>query len=313
MDLRQLRYFAKVVELKSFTAAAEALNVSQPALGMQIRKLEDEVGVALLVRHSRGAYPTEAGQVLAEHADVVLRRIEVATDELQRFRQEPSGHIRLGITPSLGRVLAPELLERALDLMPEVELSLVQGFGEQLDRDMRAGRLDLAFSAEPAPDGRFVSRPLFTEQMFLIGTPGMLAPLGPTVRVPDLVALPLALDSHVTELRRRLDELAEAHDARLRHVVEVDSISIRREIVMRGHRATITPYALFVAEMEEGLVEARPLEEERLERTLYLNAPRPEVLSRGQAAIADLILELVGQHLDAGRLRWRAAADPVAP
>ncbi len=222
MDLRQLRYFAKVVELESFTAAAETLNVSQPALGMQIRKLEEELGVALLVRHSRGAYATEAGTVLAEHASIIMRRIDVARDELQRFRQAPSGHIRLGITPSVGRALAPEILERSLDLMPDIELSLVQGFGEQLDRDLRAGRIDLTFSAEPASDPRFASDALFGERMYLIGVPAMLSDLPEPLRIGDVVDLPLALDSHVTELRRRLDALSAQRGARLRHVVEVD-------------------------------------------------------------------------------------------
>lgn len=305
MDLRQLRYFAKVVELKGFTAAAEALNVSQPALGMQIRKLEEELGVPLLVRHSRGANPTEAGEALAGHAQSILAQVASVHDDMQRFRREPSGHIRLGITPSLGRVLAPELLERALDLMPEVELSLVQGFGEQLDRDMRAGRLDMSFSTGPADDPRLASDPLFGERLFLIAVPGLADGLPEPLHVADLVDLPLALDSHVTELRRRLDALAAERGETLRHVVEVDSISIRREIVVRGHRATVTPFALFVAELEDGIVVARALDEPRLDRILYLNAPRPTAMSRGQAEIRRLILALVEKHVADGRLRWR--------
>lgn len=64
MDVRQLRYFVEVVEAKSFTRAAERIHIAQPALGFQVRKLEDELGVKLLHRHSRGVDPTEAGQAL---------------------------------------------------------------------------------------------------------------------------------------------------------------------------------------------------------------------------------------------------------
>ncbi|ESR25751.1 LysR family transcriptional regulator [Lutibaculum baratangense] len=309
MDLRQLRYFSKVAELQSFTAAAEVLNVSQPALGMQIRKLEEELGVPLLVRHSRGAYATDAGRALAEHATIILRRIDVARDEMQRFRRQPSGRIRLGITPSLGRVLAPELLERSLDLMPEIELSLIQGFGEQLDREMHAGRLDLTFSPVPATDGRYESHTLFGERMCVIGAPALLDGLREPLRIEDLVDLPLALDTRVTELRRRLDQLTTERGTSLRHVVEIDSITIRRETVIRGHRATITPYALFADELESGIALARTLEEPALDRTLYLNVPRAASMSDGQAAIRRLILELVEEHVASGRLNWLPRSD----
>ena len=275
---------------------------------MQIRKLEEEFGVSLLVRHSRGAYATEAGEALAEHATGILRRVEVARDELQRFRGLPSGRIRLGITPSLGRVLAPELLERALDLMPDIELSLVQGFGEQLDSELRAGRLDLAFSPAAIADSRFQAIALFGERMHLIGAPSLIGALPETLVIESLADLPLALDSHVTELRRRLDALIARRGAQLKHDVEVDTITIRREIVVQGHRATITPYALFAAEIEQGLVVARAVEEPEIDRTLYLNAPAQDALSRGQAAILRLILDLIGQHVEGGRLRWLKVA-----
>ena len=102
MELRQLRYFAKVVETGSFTAAAEMLHVSQPALGMQIRKLEDELGTKLLHRHSRGIAPTEAGRLIAHHAEAMIAhaaraRQEVRADERRRaaiarwLNRSPSG------------------------------------------------------------------------------------------------------------------------------------------------------------------------------------------------------------------------------
>ncbi|HTI88742.1 MAG TPA: LysR family transcriptional regulator, partial [Alphaproteobacteria bacterium] len=78
MTLRQLHYFLRILELKSFSKAAANLHIAQPALGLQIRKLEDELGVPLLNRHSRGVTPTEAGLILREHAQTVLRQVERA-------------------------------------------------------------------------------------------------------------------------------------------------------------------------------------------------------------------------------------------
>lgn len=78
MDIRQLRYFLGVVHAKSTTGAAESLHVAQPAIGMQLRKLEDELGVKLLVRHSRGVVPTGAGEQLRKHATEILESLGAA-------------------------------------------------------------------------------------------------------------------------------------------------------------------------------------------------------------------------------------------
>ncbi|MGE0315145.1 MAG: LysR family transcriptional regulator [Lautropia sp.] len=82
MNLRQLKYFVKVVEAGSMTRAAEQLFVAQPALGMQIRQLEEDVGVALLDRHSRGVTPTRAGALLLERARAILALVEQARSEV---------------------------------------------------------------------------------------------------------------------------------------------------------------------------------------------------------------------------------------
>jgi len=105
MDVRQLRYFVEVVEAKSFTRAAERVHVAQPALGFQVRKLEDELGVTLLHRHSRGVDPTEAGRALLRHAHAVLRQIELARQELMDLSGPPRGAIALGITPTASALL----------------------------------------------------------------------------------------------------------------------------------------------------------------------------------------------------------------
>ncbi len=78
MELRQLRYFCKVAEHRSFTAAAEALNVSQPTLGVQIKNLEEELALQLFRRHSRGVELTEAGSIYFSQIQDVLRRLKIA-------------------------------------------------------------------------------------------------------------------------------------------------------------------------------------------------------------------------------------------
>src|SRR6476620_1858195 len=85
MENRQLLYFTRIVELGSFTKAAAELRIAQPSLGQQVRNLEEELGTALLVRHSRGVKPTEAGAILFEHASRILEDVRWHDGRDQRF------------------------------------------------------------------------------------------------------------------------------------------------------------------------------------------------------------------------------------
>jgi LysR family nitrogen assimilation transcriptional regulator len=109
MNLRQLRYFVGVVEAGNMTRAAEQLHVAQTALGMQIRQLEEDLGVALLVRHSRGVEATKAGSLLHTRALAILKLAEETRKEVSACDREDSEAIRLGITPALMIVLGTEI------------------------------------------------------------------------------------------------------------------------------------------------------------------------------------------------------------
>ncbi len=123
MNLRQLRYFVKIVELGSMTRAAEQLHVAQPALGMQIRQLEESLGVALLRRHSRGVDPTPAGVRLHERAIEILALVERTAKEVAGSDVDRSESIRLGLTPALMPILGPEIAVQARERTPQVFLT----------------------------------------------------------------------------------------------------------------------------------------------------------------------------------------------
>src|SRR5688572_22722940 len=97
LSLQQLRCFCAALELGSFTAAAEQLRVSQPAVAEQIRKLEQALATTLFVRAGRGVVPTEAGRAFAEHAARSLRAVEDAADSIDELNELRSGTVELGV------------------------------------------------------------------------------------------------------------------------------------------------------------------------------------------------------------------------
>ncbi|HXK54194.1 MAG TPA: LysR family transcriptional regulator, partial [Hyphomicrobiales bacterium] len=194
MDFRQLRYFARVAELGSFTAAAEDLHVSQPALGMQVKKLEEDIGAPLLARHSRGAVTTPAGAALLTHALDILQRLESARQAVRRYGENTAATFRVGVTPSIGRALAIGILERATDHLSPVELLIVQAFGEGLADQMLQGKLDFAFTHRDLSDRTWVAIPLIIDNPHIFGHPDVIERLPDPITFAVAAGLPLVLD-----------------------------------------------------------------------------------------------------------------------
>jgi DNA-binding transcriptional LysR family regulator len=156
MELRHLRYFVAVAEERGFTRAAERLWVAQPGLSTQVRRLETELGVQLFERHARGVDLTEAGELLLERARTVLAAADVAGATGADVRAGVHGMLRLGVSSGPGWGGTPVLLEQFASERPRVEVTVMQGPGGALWRDLRDGRLDamIAPAANGSPDLR---------------------------------------------------------------------------------------------------------------------------------------------------------------
>ena len=207
MDVRQLRYFKEIVEAGSFTRAADRVRVAQPALGLQIRKLEDELGVSLLHRHSRGVEPTEAGVVLLGHANAILKQIEQAQRDVADLSGVPRGSVVLGITPTASALLATRLIRTCRDLYPGVSLNLFEGLSEEVMRRLSDNSLDMGFSYNPGAAKGIATEPLLTEDLFLVGAPGAGDP-GDKISFREVCKRSLILPSRGFGLRECVENAA---------------------------------------------------------------------------------------------------------
>ncbi len=309
MEFKQLRFFVKVSELSSMRAASEELHITQPALGMQIRNLEENLGVSLFDRHSRGVNLTSAGEQLRKHAEIILQNMRIAEDDLKRFGDNPSGVIKIGVTPSIGRVLIPEMLEICTDRHPYVELSLTQAFSSELDIVFEAGRLDMSFSMHFLDTKKHESLPLFKQAMFLIGSQDKMKNLKSPVGIDKVVSLPLVLDGRTGSQSRAFKALIEQRGLKLENVLGVAATNIRREIVLTSGRCTIAPYALFDQEIASGQLCAMEIEAPSLVGTLYLNTRRIEEMTKTEEAIRQLVIELIDGHIENQDFLWELPMD----
>ena len=307
MTIRQLQYFLRIAELKSFSKAAVYLRVAQPALGLQVRKLEDELGVKLLNRHSRGVTPTEAGLLLRDHAIVILRQLERAKLSVTDLTGPPRGKIAVGVTPTLNLVLATQLVERCRRDYPDVALSIVDGMSEDLMAWLENDRLDLAYSYNPSAVQGLVCEPLLTEDLCLIGPPGDAGKAPKTARLAELAGLPLILTSASSGLRSLVEEAASAKNIELSLVLEIDSVIATKEVVAKNIGYAILPLGAVRREVEDGRLTARPFARPTLSRNMYLAYSASRPASNATTAIREVMRQVVQENLEAGGWSWRAA------
>ncbi len=170
MNLRDLRYLVALAEHKHFGRAAEASFVSQPTLSTQIRKLEDELGVALVERTPRKVLLTEVGREIVQRAREVLNEVDQIRAIARRTLDPESGTVRLGIFPTLGPYLLPHVVPRIRERFPRLELLLVEEKTEVILKQLREGRLDAGVLALPVHDDQLHAEFLF-EEPFLLAVP----------------------------------------------------------------------------------------------------------------------------------------------
>lgn len=237
MDLKQLEYFVRVAELGSFTRAALALNIAQPALSRQVRLLEVELRQNLLIRNGRGALPTEAGKLLLAHGRGILHQVERAREELGRVRGSLAGRVAVGLPTSLARALTVPLTRAFRAELPDATISISEGLSVAMQESLVAGRLDIAVLYNAQPSGETEITPWFEEDLLLVQRrpPGLAEdpPPGP-IALKDVAQLPLVIPSRPNAIRMHVESEMANIGSRLKIALEIDGVSAILDLVADG-------------------------------------------------------------------------------
>ncbi|MFI4969861.1 MAG: LysR substrate-binding domain-containing protein [Lysobacterales bacterium] len=241
MNLRDLRYLVALAEHRHFGRAATASFVSQPTLSTQIRKLEQELGVALVERAPRKVLLTPVGREIAQRARIVLHDIEQIRDIARRTNDPESGTVRLGIFPTLGPYLLPHVVPTIRARFPRLELLLVEEKTEILLGQLREGRLDAAVLALPLHDDQLHQEFLFEEDFVLAVPEGHALAKRQTLKLGDLAGQNLLLleDGHC--LRDQALEVCQLAGAVERSGFRATSLETLRQMVAAGVGITLLP------------------------------------------------------------------------
>jgi DNA-binding transcriptional LysR family regulator len=172
VNLNSLRLFEAVARAGSFTRAAEAARVSQPAISKAVRELERSLAVALFERGARGARLTEAGEVLAEHARAIFALARTADEDMRAFREIGRGTLRIGASTTIATYLLPPLLGRFVAEHPSVDIRLTSANTQEIVQRLLAYELDVALVEGPVAERRIAVIPWREDELVLIAPSG---------------------------------------------------------------------------------------------------------------------------------------------
>ena len=304
MDIRALRYFQTVAECGSYSRGSELLRISQPAVSRTIRMLEDELGRPVFRRHGHGVTLTDAGRVLLERSQLLLRQLEQTKAEIRNTERGPSGIVTFAITPGAGHFMAPALVAEFGRAFPNVFLKIVGGFSGHIHEWLVRGQVDLACVHDPLPQRGFEVTPLIDEEAYLVGKPGSFPKKG-EVRAEDLAEMPLIMPSRPNASRRLVDNWIAPHGIWLNAKYEVDDHTITRSLVKQGLGFSLLTRGAIEADLLWGEVEARALKP-RMHWPLALltcqNVPRSDILQAFAKTIHDVVRRLNAEGAWPGQL-----------
>lgn len=290
MDIKPLRYFSEVARHNSFTRAAEALHVAQPAVSMAIRKLEAELELTLFHRQDRQVSLTDEGARLLEHAQRILQAVSDAQLEMEELRGLSRGEVRVGIPSMLGSYYFPPILMAFRHRHPNLKLSVVEAGTGSLQQMLEAGTLDLAvIVAERVPD-ELEARSFLREQMMVTVAREHPFARQADIALADFFAQELVMFPQGYFHRRVVDRLASASGRTPDIGFETSLLPLIKSIVKQGFG--ISTLLEMVLRDDPDLV-AVPFSEP-VWLDLSIAWRRDGYLSRANRAFVDFVLEQAG-------------------
>lgn len=303
MELRQLRYFVRIIETGSMGSAAQDLDIGVSALSQQMSRLENELAIRLLQRTSRGVTPTNAGLAFYSQAQLALRHADDAILAAREARL--SGHVSVGMAPSTASILGIPFIHAMQENYADVRLHVVESLSGNLERMINTRQIDLAVVFQKNKILRWSARPILEEQLFLIGSHALLAALPDNPITPEqLAGIPLIMPSQGHGLRGRLDAVCQEHALNVEIVAEIDVLALLMRAVRDGLGATLQPGAA-ISHLDNDALRVIGVHNPVLSRPNFLVSLSDDELTPAGLAARVVLTKVMRQLVDAGE--WPGA------
>ncbi|WP_354681773.1 LysR family transcriptional regulator [Cupriavidus necator] len=291
MDLKQIQYFIALFEDGSVTRAAKRLNIVQPALSMQIARLEEEFGQKLFDRIPHGMVPTAAGRMMHRLFLPIVRDLDSARQQMMQREEQMAGRITLGMVASETESVLVGSLARFNARYPNVEVSVADGFSAALIDLVSAGQLEAAVVHRQRGRLGLQVQPMHDEEMVLVTSVAHGPELPELVEMAKLPGLELVLPTKRHGLRVVLDTATQAQDVTLAPKFEIDILGTIVQFVQATRFATVLPRIVVQRAVEAGQLRMHTIIAPRIVRHLVCVSHPQRPLSTAAEALIAIVAE----------------------
>src|SRR5262245_57344562 len=297
LTLRQLRYFDALARHGHFGRAADSCSISQPALSMQIKEMEEALGGPLLERSARQVALTRLGEELVQRVRDILRSVDELGDFARASRDQLEGRLRIGMIPTIAPYLLPRIIANLTRMHPELDIQVREALTPKLIQELSEGRLDTAIVALPVSEASLTEVALFTENFLLVrprkdeGTP---VPSSETLREMRLLLLE---EGHC--FRDQALSFCKTQSTSPRELLDANSLSTLVQMVSAGIGVTLIPEMAVPVETKSAAVSVTRFKNPQPSRTIGMVWRKTSPLARQLLQISEVVC------LSAGKARNR--------
>ena len=288
ISLRQLRAFAMAMETGSFGRAAARLHLSQPALTVQIRTLEETLGLTLFDRSARGVRPTEAGRTLAQSFARILEELDQVVAGAREQAARRSGTVQLAVLPSVAATVLPVALARLRQAHPAIRVLVRDAVARRVSEMLKAGEAELGIGTLPGPDPELTVETLFEDELVAVLPPGHALARRKKLTPAILAAEPLVLTEPGSSVRQLAERAFAEAGLVLRPAYEATYMSTAVALVRAGLGVGVLPATALDLQLAP-LLELRPIPVPSMRRHILLLARRNSSLSPAAEALAEVL------------------------
>ncbi|MBL4768641.1 MAG: LysR family transcriptional regulator [Rhodobacteraceae bacterium] len=307
IKLQNLRFFVAVYEERSISAAARKVHATQSGVSVQVRDLEDQLGLSLFDRVSTGVTPTKAGDQIYRRAISILREVGRLGEDVSDMSDHLTGEVRVGIMPTFARSILAPVLSKFCLANPFVEVRATEGYSAFLIQKVLAGELDVAV----VPDGVFPGglRSTFLDRdLELLVSRQPLEGVEGAVDLANVPPLSLVLPGPINARRANIDQQLGNSTGVVHNILEMDSMMATLDIVRRGEWSSILPGCLCHPDLNDPDIHLYPIEHPKLTVDYLLIEPAAKVASTATRQFTEQlaeeirrVCELCRNHFDKGQ------------
>ncbi|MBI4719751.1 MAG: LysR family transcriptional regulator [Chitinivibrionia bacterium] len=290
MELRQLKYFLSAIRHGSVGAAADEHYVTQPAVSIQLKKLEEELGEKLFSRRGRRIVPTPAGQIVVSQGEEVMKRLASLAGSVRELTGMQRGELRIGTIDAASIYVLPRVFRSFRSAYPGIDINVEVAESARLVGDLTAGKIELAIVTLPLKGDAFEMMPIYEDRMVLVVHPrhalaGIKKRVLKAVAETGLITYP----AHSTT-RGIIEDVFRRNGLPLRAAMEVTSPEAIKRLTEAGLGASVLPLPLVAGEIRRGALRRLPTGSVRFVRILGMIHRKQDVLSPPARTFLDIVI-----------------------